>query len=63
MVKPDFVDRGSGVSKAIEFFGDLKRETEKAFLFYDGVHEIWLPKSQIIEYDQVTPPFERSSIT
>lgn len=38
----------------VEFYGDLKRETNEAYLFFDGVYEVWLPKSQIIEMDQVS---------
>lgn len=26
---------------------EMRRETEKAYLFFDGVDEIWIPKSQI----------------
>ena len=31
----------------IEFCGEVRRETEKAYLVYDGAHETWIPKSQI----------------
>lgn len=33
--------------------GRIKVETEKAFLFFDGTKEVWLPKSQC-EWDQDT---------
>ena len=33
-------------NELIEFCGELKHETEKAYLVYDGEDEIWLPKSQ-----------------
>jgi len=38
----------------VEFYGDLRRETDLAFLFSDGLNEFWIPKSQIVEYDPVT---------
>lgn len=28
-----------------EFYGDLKHETDDAYLVYDGEKEVWLPKS------------------
>lgn len=31
----------------VEFYGELKRETDMAFLVFDGQHEIWLPKSRV----------------
>lgn len=30
----------------IEIAGELRHETEKAYLFYDGNKEVWIPKSQ-----------------
>jgi hypothetical protein len=30
-----------------EFYLHLIRDTDKAFLFTDGVEEYWLPKSQV----------------
>ena len=30
----------------VEFYGELKKETDAAFLVFDGVNEIWIPKSQ-----------------
>lgn len=52
---PDFITRRTmNDIKEIEFYGDLKRETDDAFLFYDGMYEVWLPKSQVIEYERVT---------
>ena len=34
----------------IEFYGEIKRETDKAYLVFDGINEIWLPKSQVKEF-------------
>lgn len=31
----------------IEIAADLRHETEKAFLLYDGSKEIWVPKAQV----------------
>ena len=33
----------------VEFCGDLKYETEKAYLVFDGINEVWIPKSQVQE--------------
>lgn len=33
----------------VEFCGELKHETEHAYLIYDGSHEVWIPKSQVQE--------------
>ena len=30
----------------VDISGELKFETERAYLFFDGVREAWLPKSQ-----------------
>jgi len=54
MSEPDFISRKDGQSNEIEFYGDLKRETDLAYCFYDGIDYVWLPKSQIIEIEQVT---------
>ena len=35
------------MANLIEFCGEVRRETEKAYLVFDGAHETWLPKSQI----------------
>lgn len=35
------------MANTIEFCGEVRRETEKAYLVYDGAHETWIPKSQI----------------
>lgn len=31
----------------IEFCGEVRHETEKAYLVFDGEHETWIPKSMI----------------
>ncbi len=38
--------------REIEIAGEVKRETDKAILFYDGKIEVWLPKSRISDYGQ-----------
>lgn len=37
----------------VEFYADMERETDLAYLFSDGINKFWLPKSQVIEIDQV----------
>lgn len=32
--------------KTIEFYGELQWETKGAYKIFDGVNEIWLPKSK-----------------
>jgi hypothetical protein len=34
-------------SDLVDIAGQLKHETERAFLMFDGVKEVWLPKSQV----------------
>lgn len=31
----------------VEINGEVRRQTDKAILFFDGKREVWLPKSQI----------------
>lgn len=33
----------------IEFCGEIKWETDNAYLVFDGDNEIWIPKSQVKE--------------
>ena len=33
-------------SKTIKFYGELKSETNGAWLVFDGINEVWIPKSQ-----------------
>ncbi len=35
----------------IEIAGELRRETEKAYLLFDGTREAWLPKASC-EWDE-----------
>ncbi|MGI9489157.1 MAG: hypothetical protein ACR2RF_25380 [Geminicoccaceae bacterium] len=35
----------------MDIAGELRHETEKAFLIFDGTKEVWLPKSKV-EYDE-----------
>jgi len=30
----------------VEIAGELRHETDRAYLFHDGAVEVWLPKSQ-----------------
>ena len=39
--------------KTVEFCGEIKHETDAAYLVFDGQNEIWLPKSQIKEKRQL----------
>lgn len=36
-----------GYSKDVEISCEVKRETDKALLIFDGTNEVWIPKSQI----------------
>lgn len=33
----------------VTFYAELKWETKKAYLCYDGAEEFWIPKSQVID--------------
>lgn len=37
----------------VEFCGEIKRETDKAFMVFDGQNEIWMPKSMIQSKRQI----------
>lgn len=37
----------------VEFCGELKHETDGAYLVSDGINDIWLPKSQVKEFRQL----------
>lgn len=37
----------------VKFCGELKHETDGAYLVSDGINDIWLPKSQVREFRQV----------
>jgi len=38
-------------NNSVEFYAEIRRETEMAILAFDGANEIWLPKSLI----EITP--------
>ena len=39
-------------SESVILSGEVRRETERAILFFDGAREVWIPKSQILDrYD------------
>jgi hypothetical protein len=38
-------------SDLVDVAGQIRRETERAYLFFDGIREVWLPKSNC-EWDQ-----------
>ena len=42
-----------GRNEPIEFCGELKYETDNAYLVYDGANEVWIPKSQCKEANQI----------
>ncbi|MCU0589875.1 MAG: hypothetical protein MUC33_01155 [Desulfobacterales bacterium] len=35
------------MASLVEFCGEVRRETEKAYLVFDGQHETWIPKSVV----------------
>ena len=35
--------------KPIEFCGEIKHETNYAYLVFDGSNDVWIPKSQLQE--------------
>lgn len=37
-------------NKEVEIAVEIKRETEKAYLVFDGDKEVWIAKSQIKDY-------------
>lgn len=41
----------TGESNLIDLAGEIRRETELAYCFFDGDREVWLPKSQV-EWDE-----------
>lgn len=46
--------RTSGESDLVDIAGELRHETDKAFLIFDGDKEVWLPKSQVENNDDGT---------
>lgn len=41
-----------GSADATEIAGDIKRETDKAWLFFDGARQEWVPKSMATRTDE-----------
>ena len=47
----------SGKSDLIDIACEVRRETERAFLIFDGANEVWLPKTLVeIEDGAATMP-------
>lgn len=46
----------SGRSDLVDIAGELRRETDKAFMIFDGTKEVWLPKTQV-EHDPTDGTF------
>jgi hypothetical protein len=42
------------MGEPVEFCGEIKWETEKAFMVYDGTNEVWIPKSKVISKRRVS---------
>lgn len=38
-------------SDLVDIAGEIQHQTERAYLFFDGVQKVWLPKSQC-EWDE-----------
>ena len=39
--------------RTVEFYMEMRRETELAYLFFDGICEVWNPKSQVAQLNHV----------
>jgi hypothetical protein len=37
----------------VDFCGELKHETDAAYLVFDGANNVWIPKSQIQDCHQI----------
>lgn len=46
----------SARSDIVDIAGELRRETDKAFLIFDGTKEVWLPKA-LVEHDAAEGTF------
>lgn len=46
-------------SHAVEIYAEIKKETDKGLLVFDGEQQVWLPKSQI-EFNEPNKNFETS---
>jgi hypothetical protein len=42
------------VRELVDIAAELRHETEKAFLVFDGAKTVWLPKSQVEQNDDGT---------
>jgi hypothetical protein len=42
----------------IEFCAEIRNETDHAYLAFDGINEVWLPKSQVKMREIKWPDFE-----
>ena len=40
-------------TETVEFCGELKHPTPGAYLVSDGIHEEWLPRSQVISMRRI----------
>jgi len=38
----------------VEFYAEIKFETQAAYLVSDGSEEFWIPKSQIVEKEKIS---------
>ena len=50
-------------SDPVEFCGEVKHETDYAYLITDGVNDFWIPKSQIREMKRVGKDGDNYEIT
>jgi hypothetical protein len=41
-------------NNTIEFYGELRDETDAAYLIHDGINKVWLPKSQVKNKRQIS---------
>ncbi len=43
----------------VDFIAEMIHFTDQAYLLYDGVNKIWIPKSQILNYDELPDKLEK----
>lgn len=43
----DWWGRTLTATRLVDIAGELRHETERAFLLFDGARTVWLPKSQV----------------
>ena len=51
-----------GFDDPITITGEIVKQTDKAILFSDGIMEEWIPKSQIIEINDLEGSFVEITI-